>query len=256
MIAKYMRLPFLPVSLSLSPLSGVENFRPVSSRVPGLFRSATLDRATAEDASYLIDELNVTTVVELRNADEMMCPTSPGADLLFGSVERVHLPLMADIDALFFAVVASLPPLRKLQAYALLATDARGFDELVRTELSRDGPGLLYSSILASAQPAVAEAVERCLSASPEAAVVVNCAKGKDRTGIVSALVGLEAGDGDDVVVAEYARSESLLKDRGGGERTGSMDWSKLQGSPMEAMVEALGWLRREHGTVENYLKT
>ena len=160
------------------------------------------------------------------------------------------------LGLLFFAVVASLPPLRKLQAYALLATDARGFDELVRTELSRDGPGLLYSSILASAQPAVAEAVERCLSASPEAAVVVNCAKGKDRTGIVSALVGLEAGDGDDVVVAEYARSESLLKDRGGDERTGSMDWSKLQGSPMEAMVEALGWLRREHGTVENYLKT
>ena len=72
----------------------------------------------------------------------------------------------------------------------------------------------------------------------------------------MSALVGLEAGDGDDVVVAEYARSESLLKDRGGDERTGSMDWSKLQGSPMEAMVEALGWLRREHGTVENYLKT
>ena len=58
-------------ALALAPLEGVANFRAVSPRLPGLYRSAELERATDADAEYLLDTLGVRTIIDLRNDDEI-----------------------------------------------------------------------------------------------------------------------------------------------------------------------------------------
>ena len=87
--------------------------------------------------------------------------------------------------------------------------------------------------------------------------VIVNCAKGKDRTGLVCALVSLKVGVPREEVVEAYASSEDLLREGGyvdGEERKGGMDWGRLRGSPPKVMEEIIDWLDKEYGSIENYL--
>lgn len=253
---------------ALAPLEGVANFRLVTPLVPGLYRCAELERASDADADFLLNELGVRTIVDLRNDEEVAearRTLSGGGQRLVGagaSPERVHLPPLGNIDAFFDAVAASLPAGRRLQALAWLLFDGGKRDQLLRDELTREGtPRLLYTSMLQSAPATWGAAFRAATSARP---AVVHCAKGKDRTGVLAALVALAAGEGEAAVVEEYARSAGLLtahaRARGepGGEpeagRRGGMDWSALRGTPPEAMEETLAWLRREHGSVDGYL--
>ena len=50
---------------------GVLNLRPVSPSLPGLYRSAAYERATAADAAEILDGLRIRTVIDLRNNDEI-----------------------------------------------------------------------------------------------------------------------------------------------------------------------------------------
>ena len=73
-------------------------------------------------------------------------------------------------------------------------------------------------------------------------------------------LQGL-AGDGDEEIVAQYEVSEALLREARKGEdrprkkkpRKGGVDWSRLRGSPPEAMRDVLKWVRAEYGGIREY---
>jgi hypothetical protein len=71
-----------------------------------------------------------------------------------------------------------------------------------------------------------------------DGAVLVHCAVGKDRTGLVSALLLRNAGVAIDAVADDYARS--------GPEHV----------APPAAMVEVLAELERRHGSVARYLRS
>lgn len=83
-----------------------------------------------------------------------------------------------------------------------------------------------------------AEAVVRALAAvadAPEGGVLVHCAGGKDRTGLVAALLLRLVGVPAAAVAEDYAATE--------GE------------APREAMADVLAELERRHGSVEEYLR-
>ncbi len=98
--------------------------------------------------------------------------------------------------------------------------------------------------------------------AGVEGTVVVHCAGGKDRTGLISALL-LRLADVDTAVIAaDYAVSEENLAPNGPAWIEGGADEiererrRKLMRTPAEAMAQTLAELESRYGTVEEYLRS
>ena len=51
----------------------------------------------------------------------------------------------------------------------------------------------------------------------------------------------------------QHAARVGEADDSGRNARDG-VDWSALKGSPPDALVETLAWIRREHGSIDGYL--
>jgi hypothetical protein len=149
-----------PPGLAPSVLSGVGNFRPVSPLLPGVFRSAGLERAGAADVAHLLDGARIRTIIDLRNDDEIEkargASTSYGRALcdLFdrgavvgagqaasegaGTLARVQIPLLGDTEAFFDEVAARLPAARKAEANLYRTFDAKRYDRLLYDEVARN----------------------------------------------------------------------------------------------------------------------
>jgi len=169
-------------------LEGCDNFRdlggyPVEGggqvRWRRLFRSDALTHLTRGDVDRLRDELGLGDVVDLRSPEEL---AHGGRGLLEGEAIRFHhVPL---ID-------------RSTPLNALPIPNAEF------------GLGDRYFFLMEAAGPALAR-VLRVFAESPDAAVF-NCAAGKDRTGIVSAVVLGVLGVREEVIVADYAATRDNL---------------------------------------------
>jgi protein tyrosine/serine phosphatase len=98
--------------------------------------------------------------------------------------------------------------------------------------------------------------------AEVEGTVVVHCAGGKDRTGLVSALLLRLAGVDLAVIAADYALSEENLAPNGPAWIDGVDDElererrRKLMRTPAEAMAQTLDEIERRYGAVEEYLRS
>lgn len=93
-----------------------------------------------------------------------------------------------------------------------------------------------------------------------EGGVLVHCAGGKDRTGLVSALLlrlaGVSIADiaHDYGLSAEYLRPSWTVWVEEAGDETERELRRRMSASPAEAMAEVLETLEREHGSVRGYL--
>jgi protein-tyrosine phosphatase len=92
--------------------------------------------------------------------------------------------------------------------------------------------------------------------------VVVHCAGGKDRTGLISALLLRLAGVDREVVAADYAVSEENLAPNGPAWIEAVDDElererrRKLMRTPARAMLHTLEELERRYGAVEAYMRS
>lgn len=142
-----------------------------------LFRSATLQDLTADDVAVLTGRVRVRTVLDLRHRDESR---TEGPGLLGDTtVRHYNVPLHGDWDA-----------------------DHRG---PLPARADRRVVGY-YASLLEQSGSALATAVS-LLALSLRAPVIVHCAAGKDRTGVVVALALASVGVPDVAIVRDYARS-------------------------------------------------
>jgi protein-tyrosine phosphatase len=102
--------------------------------------------------------------------------------------------------------------------------------------------------------------VVSAVAAPASGTVLVHCAGGVDRTGLVAALVLRVAGVGMDAVVADYAESESSWAPSVGEWIDAAPDESErrkrrlLSVMPAEAMRGALCELERKHRSARQYL--
>jgi protein-tyrosine phosphatase len=209
----------------------VANFRDLGglrthsgSRVrPGLlYRSASIDWMTEADASVARDVLGLRTVIDLRAAHEVTHRSEH--PLLGGAVERVHAPLS---NAAVEAGWACVPPYG-VESYVLSLEHAR---TAVRDAIeSLAGPGAL---------PAL-----------------VHCAAGKDRTGILVALILDLLGVPEREIEADYCASASQLERvsmiAGRGE-VAVLDRGQLEVFPA-SLRGTLDWVRDRFGGSEAYL--
>lgn len=164
-------------------------------------------------------------IVDLRFRSEL--DADPPAEL---PVEVVHISLLGEPEQEALAAVEELRSTRDV--YLMF--------------LER------YREYVARAITAVGEA--------PEGGVVVHCQGGKDRTGLIAALLLRLAGVAVDDAADDYSLSEGNLAQSSAEWIAQAPDeWERerrrrISATPSEAMREVLEELERRHGSVRAYL--
>jgi hypothetical protein len=170
----------MPPSDQSRVLEGAFNFRDLGGlragsdyrvRPGALFRSDTLQALTASDVAYLTEELRLELIIDLRIGPEAVSQgRGPMADV---PVSYLNAPLR-DLP------VSTLPPREQSLAF--------------------------YLEHLTSPTSPLATVI-RVLSSMAGRPVLIHCAAGKDRTGLVSAVVLRLLGVDDADIVGDYLRS-------------------------------------------------
>jgi protein tyrosine/serine phosphatase len=163
--------------------------------VPGrMLRSENLQELTPADVARLVDEIGLTTVVDLRSTNEVTIEGPAPLDAVPG-VRHAHHPLLREYLDVSDTVKAAL------------VTEAADAD---RARYPADPMCGHYLGYLEGRPEEVIGAL-RTIATAPGAAIV-HCAAGKDRTGVIVALA-LAAADVDrEVIVADYAASGERIE--------------------------------------------
>jgi protein-tyrosine phosphatase len=189
-------------------------------------RSAALGDLTEAGRAALAD-YGVRTIVDLRLPDELEREPNPFAEPGDHGIGYTNVS---------FIDPAAAPP------------------DQART-LAEDYLGMLdrYSDGVADVMAAVARA--------PEGGVLIHCAAGKDRTGLISALLLGLVGVPEGTIADDYALTAELLaaRDRewlehGPGERAEREALLARFAPTAEVMLQVLEGLDRRYGGVERYL--
>ena len=222
-------------------LSAVQNFRDLGgyptrdgriTRWGRLFRADGLQRLTADDLEVL-RPLGLRTVLDLRTLGELeQRGTFPVQD---HPVHFHHLPVMDVTWDREETVRQGLPTVEFLTAQ--------------------------YVTMLEQGETQIAGAF-RLLAVPGALPAVFHCAAGKDRTGILAALVLAGLGVDDDVVAADYAlSSEAMERIRAWAKAHSPEMHAAFEGAPSshlaaepDAMIGLLARLRATHGSVRSYL--
>ncbi|KAL7929001.1 protein-tyrosine phosphatase-like protein [Trichoderma chlorosporum] len=227
----------------------IPNLRDISVASPSLLRPRLVLRSAAPptSASPELDALNIDTVFDLRSNLEVK-PDPAFAQQWPGGPRRVHAPVFADTEygpeavALRFHEYASSHPVL-------------GFVNA-------------YRSILTSGAPAFAAVLAYLASdgwdPAAERPVLVHCTAGKDRTGILCALILSLCGIPDEDVAREYGLTTEGLKDMKPALIKRLMAMPAFEGNPEgaekmlsstpESMMATLAMIREEWGSAEDYI--
>lgn len=154
-------------------------------RTGQLVRSDNLQDLSPSDVTRLVDEIGVTTVVDLRSTGEVTSE-GPGPLRAIASVEHLHLSLLPEFGEM-----------------TDVAKDALALNR--ERALQRDPENVadaFYFGYLEDRPESVVGAL-RAVATAPGAALV-HCAAGKDRTGVVIALALSVLGVPREEIVADY----------------------------------------------------
>jgi protein-tyrosine phosphatase len=175
----------------------------------------------------------VSRIVDLRFHSDLAL--DPPREL---SVEVVHVPLMHELDDEEWVEIDAIGD---AQPDAATSTSA------------------VYIEFLERRRPQFGEAIA-AVAHAPKGTVVVHCHGGKDRTGLVVALLLRLAGVGREAIAADYALSGHNLRERTAAwvaETDDELERERRRrfgSAPAEAMVAVLEELERRYGSVRGYL--
>ena len=282
------------------PLKSLDNFRDVGGLPCGagtrirkgvLFRAgspATISEADKRDLEAAYGELSV---LDLRKMDETH--EDQGDRLLHGQTTNIELlsqaaskkrlakyvftsRLPSTIPLMPFWMLRAVP-IARVQQYANRVTD-----EGVRRFLDTIELTDVYWWILCDQSAELRQAIEACVASPP---TLVHCAHGKDRTGVLIAVMLHICGASLDTIAQDYAKSDAwgcsadgqwmMLNAMPSRYRERIQRWSGA--APPEevgeerpvarweqfgrwcradatTMYELWGWVERRHGSMDGYL--
>jgi protein-tyrosine phosphatase len=200
----------------------------------GVFvRADNLERLSEAGWRALVD-YGVHTVVDLRLAVER--GAAPPADL---PIVALHRPLVPDFGH---------PDWLEINALSLGA---------VLPESTR----LVYLEFLERYRDRFGDAVSTIAAADGDGAVLFHCMGGKDRTGLVTALLLRVAGVDREAVAADYALSGTNLQALHDEWIAGAVDDDdralriRISATPAEAMLGVLETVEERYDGVQGYLR-
>ena len=178
-------------------------------------------------------DYGIRRILDLRLESEL--EEDPPGDL---PVEVVHVSFLEDV-----------PLERQIEIFQ------RWIDAPDDVAATRDG----YLEMLEEYRGNVAAAIS-AVAGAPEGGVLVHCMGGKDRTGLVAALLLRLAGVSVADIAADYGLSAENIKplwqvwvEDAGDENERELR-RRLSASPADAMAQVLETLERERGSVRQYL--
>jgi protein-tyrosine phosphatase len=237
--------------VNVRDLGGLPAADGATTRYRAIVRSDTV-RGLTDDGWGALEGYGIRTIVDLRSADEVIVDRHlrDGAEWLLDedaagpTVSRrrmpsVNVPLLGEWNA-------------ELEAH---------LDDLVAAESDSVGSTrAVYVALLDRFPGQVAEAV-RTIAEAPPGGVLVHCQAGKDRTGLVSALLLLLAGVDADAIDEDYALSGpniAPLHDVWVDDAPDEVERDRRRRiglSPRGAMLEVIAELETRWGGVEDYLR-
>jgi len=218
------------------PLQGCVNFRDLGGyptrngrtvKWRRLFRSDGIHHMTPEDARYVQQTLGVATIVDLRNTDE---------------AQRDGRGPMAEAPVEFYSV----PFLKE-----------RGNDPPNPSEDPVVRLGGIYQWIFQNAGGLIAETLIK-LAADGSLPAVFHCTAGKDRTGILAALILGILGVDDEEIMGDYLLTNQRLDQLFKRLRTipGSEDRPRESfAAPAKVLEQFLKDLRGNYGDATSYAR-
>jgi protein-tyrosine phosphatase len=213
-----------------------------------LLRADNLQDLSPSDVRTLVDDIGVTTVVDLRSPEEVALE-GPGPLTRVGSVQHAYHSVLPESGATTDAAAGA----SAADALAIQRRDGA---------LSRYPDDIrcgFYLGYLDDRPEQVAAALRSIADAA--GAALVNCAAGKDRTGVVVAMALSAVGVRRDAVIADYAasaeRMEAIL-DRLRASKTYAADVDSRPASEQmprpQTMAAFLGQLDARYGGVLRWL--
>lgn len=223
------------------PFTGAFNFRDLGGyraragqtvRWRTLYRADALHRLPDDELDHLA-VMGVRTVLDLRTNHEVERGRIQADHL---GIVHLHLPLLVSV-------------------WKQEDLDSEAAPELVL--------GRRYTEMLDAGAPAIAQAL-RTLADPAQVPAVFHCAAGKDRTGVLAALVLALLGVDEDTILGDYAlttdamhqilaryRAENPRPDNAMVEQP-----TPYMAAPPGAMAYFLDHVRREHGSMIGYVRS
>ena len=161
----------------------MRNFREVSYNIIKnklIYRSAALSSLTDEEKGFLVKECNIKTIIDLRSFEEH----ENEKDVEIEGIKNISIPLLSDEDKENKPVeVAGMTLPDMVDIYAKLV------------DLNKRGAwSKIFETLLNS-----------------EDGILFHCASGKDRTGVVIAIILKALGASDDIIYKEYLLTNEQL---------------------------------------------
>jgi protein-tyrosine phosphatase len=206
-------------------------------RYGSIVRADSVRQLTAAGWQAAVD-YGIRTVVDLRGDEEL--EADPPGNV---PVDVLHVPFMEENEAAFAEVE------EVARAAAQTAEDVAARTREV------------YLIFLEYFKHNVAAAVQ-AVARAPEGGVVVHCAGGKDRTGLLTAFLLDLAGVDAEEIAADYAVSEERLRPRherflAQAETEAEREYLKrVSQTPAASMLGVLAELESRYGGVEGYLRS
>lgn len=225
---------------NLRDLGGITAYQGTAITPGRVYRSDGLHRLPVDERSSLVD-LGITDVIDLRTEEE----AAREGRFEHESIEVHPVPIvdtMADI------------------IHAATDGQAERQDLLLNQYLSMSR---IYGAAFATALELVADAVKA------DRTVVYHCTAGKDRTGVLTALILSGLGVDDEAVAADYARSAAAMQQMVAWYRESSVGTpeermremgldaamaERLMAAEPSTMLSYLSEMRQEYGHVTDYL--
>lgn len=225
----YDRLIALDGAHNVRDLGGYETANGGLTRWRSILRGDALHGLSGTDMDRLLDH-GLTTVIDLRSESEIAVEANP-----FTGHNRVSYH-----NTSLFGAMAPL--------------------EMMAGSISRFDMGHRYCRGLDECQPAIAE-VLRKIADAPDGTVLFHCSAGKDRTGIISALLLANAGVGEKTIIEDYALTATisgpliaLLRERALGRGIEPAVADVVLASEPASMRRALAHMSVTYGGARTYL--
>ncbi len=202
-------------------------------RFGSVVRADSVSQLTPAGWKELAD-YGVRTVLDLRGDQER--EDDPPRDV---PVEVLHVPFMEASDEEWNEIAEELEALRTLPVAAA----------------TRDAYLIFLERFRANVGAAV-----KAVAHAPEGGIVIHCVGGKDRTGLLTALLLYLAGVPVEEIAADYALSEERLRPRhekwlAAAETDAEREQlERITQCPPEVIVEVFAELERRYGSIDGYL--